>query len=229
VQIGAETVAQMSSVWPVLDPNRLDATTEEWLQVALAVIKGQRQASAELAALYMEVYRQLELGQVSDWKAIQALGYDLASLRTSLRVTGPISIKQAMANDVPLQAAVDRAEATSAAAAMRHSLNGGRETIWGSGNGDPAVIGYARVTSGNPCAFCAMLAGRGPVYQSEETADFQPHDGCACFPEPVFRGDSEWPDFAKGFSDLYTESTAGTSGGDSIRAFRKAYDAQRGV
>lgn len=225
VQIGTETVQQLQAVWPILDPTNLDGTTDDWMQVALAVIKNNRQASAELAATYMEVFRQLELGAISDWRAVQVLTFDIQQLSTSLRVTGPVRIKQGVAAGEPLPTAVSTAEATSAAAGLRHALNGGRETIFTSGGADRKVLGYARVTSGNPCAFCAMLAGRGPVYFSEETADFQPHDGCACFPEPVYSGDSEWPPGSVDFAQLYDQSTQGTSGRESIRAFRRAYDA----
>lgn len=35
---------------------------------------------------------------------------------------------------------------------------------------DAASSRWRRVSDGNPCAFCAMLAGRGPVYRSRESA-----------------------------------------------------------
>lgn len=41
------------------------------------------------------------------------------------------------------------------------------------------VLGYARVLAGEVnCAFCAMLASRGAVYKTEQTAGFEAHDNC---------------------------------------------------
>ena len=79
---------------------------------------------------------------------------------------------------------------------MRHTLNAGRRAVEDTarlGRVRNAVskkpvtqrIGYARVLTGNEsCAFCEMLASRGPVY-SEDTATRRAdgrryHDGCDC-------------------------------------------------
>lgn len=61
-----------------------------------------------------------------------------------------------------------------------------RYTIAGSSVADPAARGWQRVTDGNACAFCSMLAGRGAVY-SEATADFASHDDCGCSATPAWR------------------------------------------
>ena len=51
---------------------------------------------------------------------------------------------------------------------------------------------FARVTHPNkngPCGFCAMLASRGPVYKSSESAGIRAdryHDHCFCTCTPVF-------------------------------------------
>ena len=47
---------------------------------------------------------------------------------------------------------------------------------------------WRRVTHGTPCAFCAMLAGRGPVYAAD-TVTFRSHNACGCSGEIVYR---EW-------------------------------------
>jgi len=62
----------------------------------------------------------------------------------------------------------------------------------------------ARVASANSCAFCAMLASRGPVYK-EETVDFEAHDHCTCGSEPVYEG-AEWPPNSKEYQDLWYEN-----------------------
>lgn len=51
---------------------------------------------------------------------------------------------------------------------------------------------WRRVTDGKPCAFCAMLAARGPVYVSEVSSSFESHPGCGCTCEPCAYDPSEW-------------------------------------
>lgn len=52
--------------------------------------------------------------------------------------------------------------------ADRHAKNAGRDTVAASA----AASGrrWRRVSDGNPCSFCAMMIGRGPVYTSAEAA-----------------------------------------------------------
>lgn len=58
-------------------------------------------------------------------------------------------------------------------------------------------VRYARVpTSPRPCQFCAMLASRGAVYYSEDSALWKRHeegekyhDNCSCKAVPVFNGE----------------------------------------
>jgi len=72
--------------------------------------------------------------------------------------------------------------------ATRLVLDGGRRTLVESIRADPRAEGWQRVTSGSPCAFCAMVASRGPAYASERAARFEAHDHCGCSAEPYYRG-----------------------------------------
>ena len=85
----------------------------------------------------------------------------------------------------------------------------------------------ARVTDGAPCAFCAMLAGRGAVYHSTETASVPRARRCGCGSELVYGDDYKIPGRAQEFADLYAEATkdAGDGTKAKIAAFRKAYTA----
>ena len=77
----------------------------------------------------------------------------------------------------------------------RHIRNAGRNTIAASAELDPAGPRWARVpTRMDPCAFCVMLASRGPVYWTQETAELSAagrtyHSDCGCDPVPVWEGD----------------------------------------
>lgn len=105
---------------------------------------------------------------------------------------------------------------------MRQALAGGRDTIAAAVDDDKDALGWARATSGACCAFCAMLAGRGPVY-GEDTADFQAHDHCTCTSEPVFSHDQAWPSGSREFQDRWNSATAGLGGQDAITAFRNSF------
>jgi hypothetical protein len=73
-------------------------------------------------------------------------------------------------------------------------LDQSRTAIIDSAQTDRAAKGWARITEPGACSFCRLLATRGAVYRSEETANFRAHvmkaDGsggtCRCHAEPVF-------------------------------------------
>ena len=73
-----------------------------------------------------------------------------------------------------------KALALLSGAAQRYVRKPGRQTIRLSAERSGAR--FARVTDGDACAFCVMLAGRGAVYSTRETAgdldDY--HDDCGC-------------------------------------------------
>lgn len=158
---------------------------------------------------------------VIDWSE-----WDKAAER-SLAVTGPVELKRQAARAVPEGRARRVALVTSSAAAGRHVLNGGRDTALTLVSNDERAIGWARVTDGDPCSFCALLASRGPAYKTEASASFRPHDGCACGVEPVYSRSAAWPGDARAYQRLYYQATRGYSGQDAINAFRRAYEAQR--
>lgn len=65
----------------------------------------------------------------------------------------------------------------------------GRNTIVESTVRDPADARWARVPSGAAtCAWCLMLASRGAVYLSDDSARGF-HPDCDCVPTPVWPGD----------------------------------------
>ena len=170
------------------------------------------------------VYEKDEQGLVRpriDWTE-----FDKA-VETSLLVTGPSEVKRRAAKHEPEEMAMRSALVTASGSAVRHVLNGGRETLLTLVEADETALGWARVTDGDPCAFCAMLASRGPVYKSAATAGFKPHDNCACVPEAVFARTADWPGDAREYQKLWYSATRGYSGKDAVNAFRRAYERQQ--
>lgn len=220
LRLAAQTVAQLRSAWGLLDPADLDATFQQWLRVAVPVVQANRAASSRLAAAYLAAFRRAEIGTVADLKVVFAAPVDVKAVTTSLLVTGPWSVKTAMTRGVQLARAADVAQARTAAAGMRHALDGGRDTLLDTVAADPKALGWARVASGNACAFCAMVASRGPEYKSEESANFEAHDGCQCGAEPVYQADAAWPPNSQRYRDLWDEHASGAD--NPLNAFRRA-------
>lgn len=88
------------------------------------------------------------------------------------------------------------------------------------------AVAWARVATGlETCGWCLMLASRGPVYDSEQSAGGEGgwHDGCDCKAVPVFvENDWEGIDRYKAAEEMWKQETKGYSGKDAINALRRA-------
>ena len=129
---------------------------------------------------------------------------DEAEIRAAISSTSRAAVYKALGAGKPFDAAMSNGLVQVSGAVSREVMNGGRDTILDEVQRDPKVQGWARVTGGDPCAFCAMLASRGPAYR-EETVDFQAHDHCDCGAEPVYEG-SEWPGRGREFQQMWKET-----------------------
>jgi hypothetical protein len=211
-QIRAVVLRQLLQVWPMLDPTRLDATSPAFLAAATRLVLGGRQLSARASVLYLQQFRLAEgVAGVAPIMVERPDSALLQSVRTSLTVTGPVSIKQAAARGVLSSTAARTALGMVSGAVARHVLDGGRTVILETVKSDPEARGFARVAGANACAFCAMLAGRGGVY-TESTADFEAHDGCGCGAEPVFKnGEYNFPPNTQDYLGAWEQATRGES------------------
>jgi hypothetical protein len=100
---------------------------------------------------------------------------------------GPLFTPEALLGASELAALVqDRMEA----GITRLVREGGRRTITENTIRDPAKPRYQRFLSGRSkhCEFCQMLAGRGAVYHTKDTAGVGKHwhDRCHCYVDLVF-------------------------------------------
>ncbi|MGZ4659755.1 MAG: VG15 protein, partial [Arthrobacter sp.] len=113
-------------------------------------------------------------------------------------------------------------------------MDAGRDAILSAIKGDRLVLAVARGTGPDPCAFCSMLASRGFVFKSELTAGVGEEDvikkyhvHCHCFPIYKFVKVSELPPLSQYFKEQWPIVTAGYSGLDARKAWRRWIYAQR--
>lgn len=166
---------------------------------------------------------------VLDWSSA-----DDATIR-SLLVTGPSALKRASHHGLDETRARRVAVVQASGAASRHVLNGARDTTLELVKADDVAVGYIRVTASNPCAFCAMLASRGPVYHESSFAESDPrfvgpgtikvHDNCACMPKAVFSRTAEWPGRAAEWRQMWRDNIEKKySGRDALNAWRRLFE-----
>lgn len=108
----------------------------------------------------------------------------------------------------------------------------GKDALIAAIMGDGKAVKWARVTSPAACAFCRMLATRGAVYRTDQTASFVAHPKCHCTIEAVFHPESYEPTAAtRADAALYEAANENVRAGDQpnarLNAFRRAVAAER--
>lgn len=230
VRLAQLTTVQMRQLWRLLDAKDLATTVPGWLNAAVRLVQQQYGVSAAIARRYFQALRVAETGKALPGRLPEP-GFDRRPVEIALMVSGPVRIQRAIRNGEPLGVFIDRAFTESAREAGRRVLDGGRDTLIASAATDRGCLAYARATSGNACAFCQMLASRGPVYRAfrKDSSGFQAtwgefpaHAGCACTTEPMWSTDTDWPPGSREARDLYDEVAAGSA--DPLNEFRRAVE-----
>jgi hypothetical protein len=92
-------------------------------------------------------------------------------------------------------------------------------------NAEREGVRYARHASEDACPWCSILAMRGPVYHSADTAT-KSHDACKCVAVPVRDGDSyDEPEYVEGWRSEYQnarDETGSKNMDDIVNSMRRA-------
>lgn len=262
IAIRAAFLREFMDQWDLLDPRDLDRTAPAWAASVMRLIADFREDSGEAAANYYKEFRAVELPDAKEPPPVverresgrrvnsrnRSRSPSRGGLRrvtiewddedkaaeTSLMVMGPSNIKAKRKRGKSPEEAAREALVEAGGSAGRHVLTGGRATHLELVENDPEAIYWLRVTDGDPCAFCAMLSGRGPIYKSEASASTvvnprakrplgaEYHDHCACSAEAVFSKSQAWPGRGREFQELYRKYARGDK--DPLNAFRRAYE-----
>lgn len=219
-RLSAQTVARMLLLWRLIDPQRLEETVPEWQTAVLALLPRQAETSEALARRYFREFSVAETGRIFDG-TIPPVGFDDESVRARLTWAGPGQIGNQLRTGKPIDEAAQAAGVFAARYAQQIVADVGRRTVQSGIRTDRRALGYQRVTDGDPCAFCALLASRGPVYK-RSTGGFQAHPSCGCTAEPVYSETTALPPGAAEWRDLYSEAAQGQP--EPLKAFRRAYE-----
>jgi hypothetical protein len=212
----AAVVDALIRIWPAFNPDELVGSWSTIEPALLALIAAGGHTSAGLAAAYYDEFRAAEqiAGRATP---ILAAPPPVEDAVRSLRFVGLVETRQLV--DAGRIDAAEVAFTNVSGEMTRQVLNQGRDTLVASVEADGQALGWARVTDSNPCAFCRMLASRGPVYS--QGGGFSAHGHCGCSVEPVYSHDQPWPGRAREFRDQWNQATEGLSGADARLAFRQ--------
>ncbi|MEU8655247.1 ADP-ribosyltransferase [Actinoplanes philippinensis] len=233
-KIAADAAAGVALAHKVmLNKADLNKGFTHYATVAAKIINASRANAAALGGAFYLQHREASGVLAAMPEIAWAPQVNPALLKTSLLVTGPVAVKRALSMGSTIEQALHTAEVKTAAAAYRHTANGGRVTIKGTLHRDEAALGWARVSDGRPCPFCAMLCSRGVVYKSATTAGISAktgssyHDNCGCFVVPIYSHDDPIPGLGPELEQLWEQAQREKDPGVSpFAAFRAAYNAK---
>jgi hypothetical protein len=201
-------VAMMQSLlarlWDqTMDPADLDGSFTRFQSQANVIIKAAR-SKGELTAQQYYDLSKTAAGYADAAPFIPEQPPGTLANRAALHSTSVANAKAGIARGEDPNAAMEKAKAAMLRAAKRRILEAPRKRLIALSDADDDARGWARVSDGKPCYFCAMLVSRGPVY-SGLTAKFRAHDGCGCSAKPVFHSDPDggWSADARALRKLW--------------------------
>jgi hypothetical protein len=221
-------------------------------QVAVLAQQAYRHVSAARDLIYGITLRYLVSQHLSEGIVVPAAReYPLAAVSTTIADT----TSKLVVNGDPVTEAnradirvIEAARTAVTGPLNRQAQEPARETVAGIGEDTSNGYGWARMLVGAySCAFCAMLASRGPVYSSRAAAlgrggnpldlYHSAHIGkngkmvggnCDCVAVLVPRGSTTWEGHQshQKLDNLWQDSTEGFSGPDALNAFRRDWGAK---
>lgn len=231
--LAARLVQQIARTWrQLVNPANVDASWPALRALLVPLVQQSRAQSATLAAsAYMQARHAAGVEDGLFHPPAPSV-LELPRLEAMLDVTGPVEFKRAIAAGKTEQQAVDAAAVRMAGSTQYLALEGGRSVMQEAIRHDERATGWSRVTDNDPCAWCAMLASRGPVYKSAKTAGDPRkggnsyHDHCGCQAWPAFTMDEPFVGLAESLYGDWRRETRGTGGQDAVNAFRRWWEAE---
>lgn len=177
------------------------------------------------------------------WPSLSTTERARKTIRTSLSNGADVASRYKAAKDLAdpdglsdkLAEALESAAKSGSSKADMLVMTAGRGIVDYAHNADKRMLMYARGTSSNPCAFCAMLASRGFVYATKTSAtkSYQGgamksyHENCHCFAIARWTDTSKLPALNAYFESEWPKVTNGYSGEDKLKAWRRWLNKKR--
>jgi hypothetical protein len=205
---GATTIqVALARLWDrTVDPSDFDRSFRRFRELAIPLIQAGRLKGQTDADVYFR-----ELLGMDDLRPASAVPRTLGNEAAMKASLGAAAKSDWTAYQIrqggDAAALVATAKAAMLRSAKRQVLNSSRERLLEREKRDPNIRGWARVSDGSPCSFCAMLVSRGPVYSST-TGTFRAHDGCGCSVRLVTRNDPSggWTESARALRALWEKN-----------------------
>jgi len=190
----ASVVRDVMKLWPAWQPSKPDSY-QAFERAMVLLVQSRSVQSAALAARYAEMFRSAEdpVHQAVRTVSLAAVR-DEEKIKAAIGATTRGAVYKSLAAGKPFETVMRNSLVEVSGAVSRDVLAGGRDTIFAEQQRDQRARGVARITGAAPCAFCAMLASRGPVYLSAESAGqkdgqmMQWHTHCDCSIEVAYEG-----------------------------------------
>lgn len=200
LQVRGQALRDFGVLWPIWRVGD-DSSFTQLAAATLPLVRVYNRISASVATSY---YRALRSAEQVDGQPTPRPGLvpPDGRITTSLYVTGKNATRNAVRAGQSPQGARETTLVRVSGAVTRHVLQGGREALLDSVAADEQAVGWARVTDGDPCAFCLTLASRGAVYKTEKAASFEAHDHCGCTVMPMY-SDSDLPPLTERWREIY--------------------------
>ena len=229
-------IQSLYPLWDIMRYDNLDASTLKYVKAALPEVERSFLQSQRLSAVFNANVRFAELPVddplVIDFPEVQrpsgvraasfrmpvvnARGveqarvaldqFDKADVAKTITIEANYMTKRAMPG--PEDEVMRNASVRVAGASVREAMNGARGVTNNVVKRDKKIKGFARVTDGDPCPLCALLAARGAVFGkgsfigSDKRWEPHPdvardvpegwsniakvHDNCRCMLRPVY-------------------------------------------
>jgi hypothetical protein len=216
--VRASVMRDVIRLFPMWDPDE-PASWGRFVQAVTLLVQQRGTMSSALAARYYAMFRAADLSLTLGKAAAMVAPATAAQIERAMMSTAMSGYYRGRQAGLDKAAALRNALVQQTGSAARLAMQPGRETIVGAVRSDPRYHGWIRVSDGDPCAFCAMLLSRGPVYK-EESAGFEAHDHCACGAEPFAAG-SPWPEKNLTYNHLW-QQTKHDPDTSPLNAFRRA-------
>jgi len=211
--------AEVLKLYPMWDPSKPGSylALEEAL---LLLVQARSTQAAAFAARYYELYRVAETGLARATVPLAAVAAEEV-IREAIGATARGGTYRALVAGKPMEQALKNGFVQVAGAVTKQVEDAGRRTIMDETGRDARCLGWTRVTGPNPCAWCAMLASRGPVYKGDaDSIDIWDHEHGDCGAEPAYDG-YVWPAKNRELQRLW-QDTKHDQDTTPLNAFRRA-------